>query len=520
MAAERLSMRTIKEVLRLKWEKKFSNKQVAQSCNIARSTVREYVERAQRAGLSWPLASDLDDGRLEALLFSSTPVESSEKWVLPDMEYIHKELTRKSVTLRLLWLEYRQANPDGYQYSQFCFHYHQWRDKLDVCLRQTHRAGEKVFVDYAGQTIPVNDPQTGETRDAYLFLATLGASNYTFAWASFSQDLPSWIDVNVRALSFFGGVPEIIVPDNLKTGVTKPCYYEPDINPTYHKLACHYGTVIIPARAFKPKDKAKVESAVLVAERWIMAAFRNHTFFSIEELNRAIGEKLQELNSRRFQKMEGSRRSLYETIDRPALKPLPSAPYQYAECKKARVSIDYHIEIEGHYYSVPYQLVKEQVEVWLTTATVEVLFKNRRVASHARSYIKGAHTTMTEHMPKAHQKYLEWTPSRILDWAGKNGPNTRSLAACIMENRRHPQQGFRSCLGIIRLVKRYSSERVEAACGRALLLKAYSYKSVESILKTNLDQQELTESSTSEKPIIHYNIRGREYYQQQEAAHA
>jgi len=348
----------------------------------------------------------------------------------------------------------------------------------------------------------------------------LGASSYTFAWAAFSEDLPSWIESHVRAFHFFGGVPEILVPDNLKSGVTKPCYYEPDINPTYHNFACHYGTVVIPARRLKPKDKAKVESAVQVAERWILAALRNHTFFSIEELNRAVAEKLQDLNNRKFQKMDGTRRSLYETIDRPALKPLPAAPYQYAECKKVRVNIDYHIEIDDHYYSVPYQLVKEQVEAWVTTTTVEVLFKNRRVAGHPRSYEKYKHTTLTEHMPKAHQKYLEWTPSRIMDWAGKNGSNTRKLASCIMERRKHPEQGFRSCLGIMRLVKRYSSERVEAACGRALFLKAYSYKSVESILKTNLDKQELPESSSPEKPIIHYNIRGREYYQQKEAGHA
>ena len=520
MAAERLSMRTIKEVLRLKWEKKFSNKQVAQSCNIARSTVREYVGRAQSAGLSWPLASDLNDGQLEALLFPPPPTYTSEKRGLPDMEYIRKELTRKSVTLNLLWLEYRQANPDGYQYSQFCHHYHQWSDKLDVCLRQTHRAGEKAFIDYAGQTIPVTDPETGETREAVLFLSSLGASSYTYAWASLSQDLSSWIEANVRALTFFGGVPEILVPDNLKTGIKRPCYYEPDINPTYHKMAQHYGTVVIPARIRKPKDKAKVESAVLVAERWILAALRNHTFFSIEELNKAIAEKLQELNNRKFQKMNASRRSLYETIDQPALKALPSIPYVYAECKKVRVDIGYHIEADDHYYSVPYKLIKEQVEVWLSATTVEVLFKNCRVASHARSYEKYKQTTLTEHMPKSHQKYLEWTPSRILEWAGKNGPNTRNLATCIMEKRKHPEQGFLSCLGIMRLVKQYSAERVEAACGRALFLKAYSYKSVESILKNNIDKQELPESSSPEKQIIHYNIRGREYYQQKEAAHA
>jgi transposase len=361
---------------------------------------------------------------------------------------------------------------------------------------------------------------TGQTREARLFIAALGASSYTFAWAAFSEDLPSWIEANARAFSFYGGVPAILVPDNLKSGVTKPCYYEPEINPTYHKFACHYGTVVIPARRLKPKDKAKAESAVQVAERWILAALRNHTFFSIEELNRAIAEKLQDLNNRKFQRMDASRRSLYETIDRPALKPLPSVPYQYAECKKVRVNIDYHIAIDDHYYSVPYPLVKEQVEAWVTTTTVEVLFRNRRVAAHRRSYEKYQHTTLEEHRPKAHQKYLEWTPSRIMDWAGKNGPNTRELASCIMESRKHPEQGFRSCLGIMRLAKRYSPERLEAACGRALLLKAFSYKSVESILKANLDQQKLPETAPAVKPVIHYNIRGREYYQRKEAAHA
>ena len=520
MAAERLSMRTIQEVLRLKWEKKFSNKQIAQSCNIARSTVREYVLRAESAGLAWPQVADLDDGRLEALLFPPPAMNGTSHRGMLDMEYIHRELARKSVTLRLLWLEYKAAHPEGYHYSQYCLLYRRWRSTLDVTLRQHHRAGEKLFVDYAGQTIPVTDSLTGETRDAVLFVAALGASSYTFAWASLSQDLPSWIDANVRALQFIGGVPEIIVPDNLKTGVKKPCYYEPDINPTYHKMACHYGTVIIPARVVKPRDKAKVESAVLLAERWILAALRNHTFFSIEELNRAIARKLQDLNNRTFQKMDATRRSLYETVDLPALKPLPVTPYEYAECRKARVNIDYHVEIDNHFYSVPYQLVKEQVEVWLTTSAVEILFKNRRVASHLRSYEKYRHTTVTEHMPKAHRKYLEWTPSRIMRWAGQNGPNTGDLVACIMETRRHPEQGFRSCLGIMRLVKRYSPERVEAACGRALHLKAYSYKSVESILKHNLDSQPVASTIDHDHPIVHYNIRGREYYRNKEDAHA
>jgi len=357
MAAERLSMRTIREILRLKWEKKLSTQKIAQSCNIARSTIRDYLERARIAGLSWPLPPDLDDGRLEVLLFSSVSTERPGKRGLPAMEHIRKELTRKGVTLRLLWLEYRQANPDGYQYSQFCLRYHRWCDRLDVSLRQTHRAGERLFVDYAGQTIPVANPATGQTREARLFVATLGASSYTFARAAFSEDLPSWIEAHVRAFAFFGGVPEILVPDNLKSGVTRPCTYEPDINPTYQEMARHYGTVVIPARVARPRDKAKVESAVQVAERWILAALRNHTFFSIEELNLAVAEKLRELNNRPFQKMEGTRRSLFESIDRPALKPLPSAAYEYAEWRKARVNIDYHIEVDGHYYSVPYQLL-------------------------------------------------------------------------------------------------------------------------------------------------------------------
>jgi transposase len=518
MAAERLSMRTIREILRLKWQNKLSNKKIAVSCNISRSTVKEYLDRSARAGLSWPLPNDLDDGQLEALLF---PLRESELQVnrgLPPMAYIRKELTRKGVTLSLLWMEYKQANPDGYQYSQFCLHYHKWLSKLDISLRQTHRAGEKLFVDYAGQTIPVTDPVSGKTREAWLFVAAQGASNYTFAWASFSQDVPSWIDAHVRALTFFGGVPQIIVPDNLKSGVKHPNYYEPDINPSYLEMARHYGTVVIPARVVKPKDKAKVESAVFVAERWILAALRNHTFFSLEELNNAIGEKLIDLNNRPFQKLDGTRKSLFESLDKPALKSL-GVPYEYASWKKARVNIDYHVEIDGHYYSVPYQLVKEQVDVRLTTTTVEILFKNKRVACYPRNADRGRHTTNPAHMPKAHQKYLEWTPSRIIRWAGQNGPQTQALVSLIMESRKHPEQGFRSCLGIMRLAKKFSPERLEAACARALILRACSYKSVESILKSKLDTQDLPAPMPG-KAILHENIRGKEYYLQKEVTYA
>jgi transposase len=520
MAAERLSMRTIREVLRLKIEKKLSNKKIAESCNIARSTVRDYLFRAEQAGLTWPLPPDWDDNLLEQHIYPAGSVPLADKRGMPSPEYIRKELTRKSVTLRLLWLEYKQANPDGYQYSQFCLHYHQWLDKIDVSLRQAHRAGEKLFIDYAGQTIPVTDQATGKTHDAWLFLAVWGASNYTFAKAFFSQDIPSWIDAHVQAFRFFGGVPEILVPDNLKSGITKPCYYEPDINPTYQEMAGHYGVVVIPARVAKPKDKAKVESGVLIAERSILAALRNHTFFSITELNIAIAQKLDELNNRKFQKMDATRKTLFETIDRPASKPLPATPYEYARWKKARVNIDYHIDVDGHYYSVPYQLVKEQVEVRITQSIVEILFKNKRIAVHARSTHRGSHTTLPEHMPKSHQKYLEWTPSRIVHWAGQNGPQTQALVTCILENRNHPEQGFRSCLGIMRLAKKFSPERLEAACARALIIKAYSYKSVESILKSKLDTQDLPAPATLEKPILHENLRGKDYYLTGEVFHA
>ena len=513
MARRRLSMRKIKEILRLRIENNCSVRQIAKSCNIGRSTVSDYITRAEKAGLTWPLPSDLDDISIENILFPQISAEAQFQRKMPSMEYLRQELSKKGVTLQLLWYEYKQENQDGYQYSQFCDLYRQWVRKLDISLRQKHRAGEKLFIDYAGQTVPIIDPSTGEIRDAQVFIATLGASNYTFAEASISQDLPSWIKSHVHALEFFGGVPEILVPDNLKSGVTKPCRYEPDVNPTYLDLAQHYGTTVIPARPLKPKDKAKVESAVLFAERWIMAPLRNHSFFSLGELNKAIAERLCELNNRKFQKLDTTRRKLFETVDKPALKPLPAQPYEYAEWKKARVNIDYHIEIHRHYYSVPYQLRKEQVDVRITSTTIEILFKNRRVASHARSYQPGAFTTLIEHMPKSHQKYLEWTPSRIIRWAGKNGPGTQNLISQILDSRTHPEQAYRSCLGIMRLAKRYSPERLEAASKRAILIKAYSYKSIESILKKGLDKQAfLFEPTKNTKTVNHSNIRGEEYY--------
>jgi len=508
-------MRKIKEVLRLHHEKRLSDREIAKSVQIGRSTVKDYLLRAQRAGLSWPLPSELDEASLEHLLFPCNHSIPPERRQMPSPGYLHQELKRKGVTLQLLWHEYRQSNPDGYQYSQFCRIYQQWTKKLDPCLRQPYRAGEKLFVDYAGQTIPFIDRETGEIHEAQVFVATLGASNYTFAEASLSQNLPSWIQSHIHAFEFFQGVPEILIPDNLLSAVTRPCRYEPDLNATYREMAEHYETVIIPARVRKPKDKAKVESGVQMVEHWVLAPLRHRDFFSLLEVNEAIAEQIEKLNNRPFQKLEGTRRSLFETLEKPALKLLPLQRYIYTDWKRAKPNIDYHIEVDRHYYSVPYQLIQHRLDVRFSDTLVEVLFKGRRVASHRRSYRKGGYTTLSEHMPKSHQKYLEWTPSRLLRWAAKTGPHTQNLVAAILEHRPHPEQGYRSCLGLLRLGKTYSAERLEAACARALEIKAYSYKNVESILKKGLDRQPLrTASSQPPQPLLeHANLRGKEYYQ-------
>jgi len=514
MSGKRLSMRTIKEILRLKWVCGLSDRLVSRSCSLGRATIAEYVRRAEAAGLSWPLPEGMDDAQLEALLFPiSSPSPSGSFRLLPDWAEVREELKRKGVTLFLLWQEYKEAHPEGYQYSWFCKRYQAWTGKLDLVMRQDYRAGEKMFVDYAGQTVPLVDRATGEIHQAQIFIAVLGASNYTYAEATWSQSLPDWINSHVRALTFFQGVPELLIPDNLKSAVTKVSRYEPDLNPTYQELATHYGCAVIPARVRKPRDKAKVEVGVQVVERFILARLRHVTFFTLHDLNTHIQSLLSQLNHRPFRKLPGSRRSRYESLDRPALRPLPIDPYVYAEWKKARVHIDYHIEVEGHYYSVPYQLVKEQVDVRLTAETIEIFHKSRRIASHRRSNIKGHHSTIPQHMPKPHQHYAQWTPERLIRWAAKNGQATQKLIATILASRPHPQQGFRPCLGIMSLEKTYGAQRLENACQRALAIGGISYKSVHAILKTGLDQKPLPSPTQTSLVIHHPNIRGPQYYQ-------
>jgi len=511
MARLRLQMRQIREVLRLRYERGLSQREIARAISASVGTVCQYLRRAETVDLSWPLPDDLDDAALDARLFDSASGPPSPRAPL-DCAWLHRELRRKHVTLQLLHLEYLESNPGGYRYSQFCEHYRRFRQKLHPTMRQVHLAGEKVFVDFSGDGPEVVDRTTGEVRKVELFVGTLGASSYTYAEAVESQELAHWIGAHIRMLEYFGACPQIFVPDNLKSGVSRPCRYEPGVNRSYDDMARHYGAAVVPARSGRPKDKAKVESAVLVAQRWILAALRNRTFFSLAELNAAIAEKLEIFNSRPMQKLGVSRAELFESVDRPALQPLPSNRYELAYWKKATVNIDYHVDVKSNYYSVPHQLVREKVEARFTATTVEVFFKGRRIASHGRLSGKGKHTTKPEHMPRSHREYAEWTPSRIISWAGKSGPATGRVVKTILETKPHPEQGFRACLGIIRLGRTHGELRLEAACRRAEHLGACSYRSVRNILSSGADRRPLEEGESISTTPDHPNIRGATYY--------
>lgn len=510
MSAERLSMRKVREVLRLK-AAGLSPRQIARSLLIGRTTVGDYLRRAKLAGLTWPLPEALDDESLERALFVQREDHRPSR-PLPDWIEVHRELRRKHVTLELLWEEYKAQHADGYQYSQYCELYRRWAKTLEISMRQEHRGGEKLFVDFSGDGIPWIDPRTGEIREAALFVAVLGASNYTYAEAFENEQLPAWIAGHVHALEYIEGIPRVIVPDQPRTSTSQPCRYDPALNPAYAELGEHYSTCIIPARPRKPRDKAKVEVAVQIAQRWIIAALRNSTFLSIDEVNRAVRVLLEKLNNRPLKKLGRSRRELFEELDRPHLAPLPSEPYELAEWKiGVRVNIDYHVEFDHNYYSVPYQIRRDLVEVRATRDTVEIFHLHKRVASHLRHHGRSQHSTLTEHMPSSHRAHAEWSPSRILRWAGEVGPATRMLAERIIEERPHPEQGYRACLGILRLGKRFTLERLEKAAERALACRSHSYKSVASILKKNLDSQPLPQLTRASLPF-HENIRGSSYF--------
>lgn len=512
MPAVRSSMRKIKDVLRLKYEAKLSCRQIAASLKLSVGVISKYTHAAEAAGLSWPLPDGMDDTTLEECLFP--PVVTVREFAMPDCAHIHQELKRKGVTLMLLWEEYQTSCAgQAYQYAQFCVHYRQYSSRLKLTMRQTHKVGEKLFVDYSGDGVPIVDHMTGEILLTQIFVAVLGASGYTFAEATLSQKLPDWIGSHVRVFEFFGCVPEIVVPDNLKSAVTKPCRYEPELNTTYADMARHYGVAIIPARPYKPRDKAMVELGVLLVQRWITARLRRHTFFSLNELNRLIGQLLQDLNNRPFQKNKlETRRTQFDSLDHPAMKPLPAQPYEYAEWKKARVNIDYHIEVDQHYYSVPFQLAKTQLDVRLTGSVVEVLHKGRRVASHARSALTHKHTTLADHMPKSHQKHLEWTPQRLLNWGERIGPASGSVIRRLLEDQPHPEMGYRSCLGVFSLARRYGEDRLEAACARALTMGSPKRKTIQSILASGLDRHAELFTVVDTPLPTHANVRGPDYY--------
>jgi transposase len=508
-------MRKIREVLRLRFELGLGQRAIARACSISQSTVHEYLNRAAMAGVVWPLGEEWDEQRVEQALFGDRQVvKRGPEQALPDFPALHSQLQQhRYLTLQLAWEEYRQIHPEGYGYSRFCELYGRWRRKQDVVLRQVHQPGEKGFVDWAGATIPVHDPVTGEVWAASLFVMVLGASSYTYAEATQDQQLSAWISAHMHAFEYFSGVPRLLVPDNLRAGVSRACRYDPDLNPTYQEFAMHYDVGVVPARPCHPKDKAKVEVGVQVVERWILAALRHQKFFRLADLNHAIHELLERLNQRPFKKREGSRASVFAAVERTALRALPAEPFDMSQWSYARVNIDYHIAFNANFHSVPYALVQERVEVRATPTIIEIFHKGQRVASHVRGHGREQVFTQREHRPKSHQAHLEWTPSRMVNWAEQIGPHTAELFERILAEKPHPEMGYRSCLGIIRLAEQYSSSRMEATADRAIRTGACRYQSVKSILKNSLDQQPLPELPTQPLPSSHDNIRGAEYFE-------
>ena len=510
MPGPRLPMRKIRDVLRLS-AAGMSKRKIAASLGVSATAAGECIRRARRAGLTWPLPEGLTDEPLERRLFPPPTVAARDRRPQPNWVAVHRELRRPGVTLQLLWEEHRAVHPDGYGYSRYCELYRAWEARLSPTMRQSHIAGERLFVDYAGTTLEVVDASTGEVMTAQLFVAALGASSYTYAEATWTQGLSDWIGSHTRTFAFIGGVPAMAVSDNLRSGITKACFYEPAVNRTYGEMAAHYNTAIVPARPYRARDKAKVEVAVQVATRFIIAKLRNRAFFSLAALNAAIAELVAQVNNRLSRHLGASRQALFEELERSALKPLPAEPYVFAEWKECRVGLDYHVEIEKHYYSVPHQLLREKVWARITARTIEVFHRGKRVAAHMRSSSNRKHTTVREHMPSSHRRYADWTPERLRRQAGEIGRHTSALVEIILRERTHPEQGFRACVGMLRLAKTYGRERLEAACLRALEIGARSYSSVNSILKNNLDRQR--PATPADGPAIaHDNIRGPTYF--------
>ena len=509
MAAKRLTMRNIREILRLHFEANLSLRQISACTKASVGGVQKLVAKFNEAGLTWPLPANMDDMTLAKQLYPKSDPVVSPRCQVPDWCTVHKELKRKDTTKLLLWEEYTQQFPNRcYSYSQYCDLYAQWRKKQKRSMRQEHKAGDILFVDYAGQTVPIVNATTGEIRLAQVFVAVLGASNYTFAEGTWSQGLPDWLGSHARAFDFMGGVPAMVVPDNLKSGVSKACRYDPDINPSYQQLAAHYGTAIMPARPYKPQDKSKAEVGVQIIERWILARLRHHTFFSLAELNACIKALLVEVNNKPFKQLQGNRQQWFESLDKPALQPLPKHPYQYTDIKTVKVNVDYHIQYDNHLYSVPHHLVGERLELHATDNLVKLYFQNNPVTSHPRQYRPGT-STQPEHMPVRHQKHHKWTPGRLMNWAKDIGDDVLKWVKYQLSSKQHEQQAYRVCLGLLNLSRQYPAQRLNKACGIANQHQLYRLKHIKDILQSNQDRLRSDEPEQSSLlPQSHENIRG------------
>ncbi|MEE9354810.1 MAG: IS21 family transposase [Methylococcaceae bacterium] len=509
MATKRLSMRQLREILRLRLHTKLSMRQIRDSLRLSLGAIQKVVNKAEDLGLHWEAIEPLDDQQLALKLYPPVNAAAASKNQLPDWLEVYQELKRKGMTKQLLWEEYAQQYPDrSFSYAHYCLLYRSWLKKQKRSLRQTHKAGEKLFVDYAGQAVPIASQVTGEIKTAQIFVAVLGASNYTFCEATWSQKLPDWINSHVRAFHFFGGVPAIVVPDNLKSGVTKACRYDPDINPSYQQLASHYGTALVPARPLKPKDKAKAEVGVQIIERWILAKLRHHTFFSLAELNHGIKALLEEMNHKPFKQLKGTRKQWFDSIDKPALRPLPKQPHQYTDIKTVKVNIDYHVQYDHHFYSVPHHLVGEKIELHAKEHLIALYFHHKRITSHARKYYSGM-TTVPEHMPVKHEKHHQWSAGRLMNWAKDIGDEVLLWVKAQLNQRQHEEQAYRVCLGLLNLARSYPAKRLNKACAIANKNSLYKLKHIKDILQSNQDQLLADHKEPlPDLPQTHENIRG------------
>ena len=510
-AKRELSMRQLRHLLRLRHDG-VSAREIGRRLGVARSTIQDNLKRAAAAGLAWPLADDVTDEALETRLYGRAGVtQGQRRRAEPDWAALARELKRPGVTMTILWEEYREVHSEGYGYSRFCDLLRGFERRLTPVMRQHHVAGEKAFVDYSGKRIGIADPTTGEIREAEIFVGVLGASNLTYAEATWTQALPDWTGAHVRMFRFFGGAPKLLVPDNLKSGVNKASFYDPEINRTYGAMATHYSVGILPTRPGRPRDKAKVEAGVRFAQTYILGRLRRLTFFSLAQCNEAIALVMQRMNERPMRNLGVSRRELFEKIERAALIGLPAEDWEFAEWRRARVNLDYHIEIHDFLYSVPHALIRAEVEVRITARTVEIFHRGQRVGVHQRRYLGRRHGTDPDHMPSSHRRYAEWTPDQFRRWAGKIGPNTEGLISAVLASRPHPEQGFRTCLGILRSYRGLDAGRVEAVSARAVKLGVLNCKGVASLLARKPDSTAAKDSSPATL-FDHANLRGRGYY--------